>query len=398
MRILTITHNYPRWDGDRAGAFVARLAAETVELGHSVRVVAPHAPAAAMRETQHGVEIVRARYGPDALERVGYTGALRAPMRATMFAPVMLPPFLARLWSVALHEARDFRPDVVHAHWWMPSGWIASRIASRIASPYIVTCHGTDVRMLESTLWRGLAAPVFRRASAVTTASEFLARDVARVFPDVAARTSVTWMPMDLEMFEQGARAEKALPARVLFAGNLIASKGVDVLIEAIALLRGRGVRCQLRIIGTGPEEARLRALANQRALGEGVTWSPFVLQHELPTELGAATVTVLVSRGQAEGLGLILAEALLAGSAVVGTAAGGIPEVVIDEQTGLIAKDGDAVDLARQIERLLTDSALRERTVAAGRAHVREQHAPVAAAKRVDALYEMVAKQRVNR
>ena len=112
------------------------------QLGHSVRVVAPHAPGAALRETQHGVEIVRARYGPDALERVGYTGALREPMRATMLAPLMLPPFLARLWSVAAREARDFRPDVVHAHWWMPGGWIASRIGL----PYIVTCHGTDVR------------------------------------------------------------------------------------------------------------------------------------------------------------------------------------------------------------------------------------------------------------
>jgi len=82
----------------------------------------------------------------------------------------------------------------------------------------------------------------------------------------------------------------------------------------------------------------------------------------------------------------------------VVGTAAGGIPEVVVDELTGLIAKDGDAVDLARQIERLLTDAALRERTVANGRARVRAQHAPVAAANRVIALYEMVAKARDNR
>jgi len=394
MRILTITHNYPRWDGDRAGAFVARLAAETVELGHSVRVVAPHAPAAALRETQHGVEIVRARYGPDALERVGYTGALREPMRATMLAPLMLPTFLARLWSVAAREARDFRPDIVHAHWWLPSGWVAGRIAL----PYVITCHGTDVRMLESPLWRNVAAPVFRRASVITTISQFLARDIARVFPDVGAKTSVTSMPMDLEMFERGAREEKASPPRVLFAGNLIASKGVDVLIEALALLRSAGVRCELRIIGTGPEEPRLRALVAERSLGDVVSWSPFVLQHELPRELGAATVTALVSRGQAEGLGLILAEALVAGSAVVGTAAGGIPEVVVDELTGLIAKDGDAVDLARQIERLLTDSALRERTVANGRARVRAQHAPVAAAKRVIALYEMVAKARDNR
>ena len=268
MRILTITHNYPRWDGDRAGAFVARLAAETVALGHSVRVVAPHAPHAALRETQHGVEIVRARYGPDALERVGYTGALRDPMRATMLAPLMLPPFLARLWSVSAREAREFRPDVVHAHWWMPGGWIARRIGL----PYIVTSHGTDVRMLESPHWRTLAAPVFARASAVTTASTFLARDVVRFFPGLADKTSVTQMPMDLEMFEQGARAEKVSPPRVLYAGNLIASKGVDVLIEAIARLRDsrRGVPAahyRLRSRGDSPAGACGGARARRFAL-----------------------------------------------------------------------------------------------------------------------------------
>jgi glycosyltransferase involved in cell wall biosynthesis len=394
MRILTITHNYPRWDGDRAGAFVARLAAETVKLGHAVRVIAPHAPGALMRETQHGVEIVRARYGPDAVERVGYTGALRQPMRATLLAPLMLPPFIARLWAVAAWEAKDFRPDVVHAHWWIPGGWIANRIGL----PYVVTSHGTDVRLLEASFWRSLAAPVLHRARAVTTASEFLARDIARFFPEMTKRISVTPMPMDLEMFERGERAEKASPPRVLFAGNLIASKGVDVLIDAVAMLRARGVSCQLRIIGTGPEESRLRALAAQRALGDAVSWSPFISQHELPQELGAATVTALVSRGHAEGLGLVLAEALMAGSAVVGTPAGGIPEVVVDEQTGLIANDGDASDLARQIERLLTDRALRERTIASGRARIRAQHAPVAGAERMAAVYAMVAKNGSNR
>ena len=387
MRILTITHNYPRWDGDRAGAFVARLAADIVALGHEMRVVAPHAPGAAANETQHGVEIVRARYGPDALERVGYTGVLREPMRATLLAPLMLPPFLGRLWAVAAREARAFHPDVVHAHWWMPGGWIAGKLGV----PFVVTCHGTDVRLLESPFWRALAAPVMRRAGAITTASEFLAQDIGRFFPGFADKISVTSMPMDVELFARGASVEKARPPRVLYAGNLIASKGVDVLIEAMALLRDRGTACELRIIGGGPEEARLRALADARALGGAISWSPFVSQHALPAEFGAATVTALVSRGQAEGLGLVLAEALLAGSAVVGTAAGGIPEVVVDERTGLIAKDGDAADLARQIERLLTDATLRERTIAAGRERIRARHAPVPAAERVIALYDAV-------
>jgi glycosyltransferase involved in cell wall biosynthesis len=390
MRILTITHNYPRWDGDRAGAFVARLAAVSAGMGHTVRVVAPHAPRAALRETQHGVEIVRARYGPDALERVGYTGALREPMRATLLAPLMLPPFVGRLWSVAAREAADFRPDIVHAHWWMPGGWIASRLGL----PFVVTCHGTDVRLLETSFWRALATPVMRRAAAVTTASEFLAGDVRRFIPATSGKTTVTPMPLDIEHFERGAQAAKASPPRVLFAGNLIASKGVDVLIDAVSILRARGVACQLRIIGGGPEETRLRALALQRQLGDAISWSPFISQHELPAEYGAATVTVLASRGQAEGLGLVLAEALLAGSAVVGTAAGGIPEVVVDERTGLIAQDGSAEDLARQIERLLTDRQLRERTVAEGRARMRAAHAPAAATERVIEIYDSVLRE----
>jgi glycosyltransferase involved in cell wall biosynthesis len=388
MRILTITHNYPRWDGDRAGAFVAMLAAETVAAGHAVRVVAPHAPGAALRETQHGVDIVRARYGPDALERVGYTGSLRHPMRASLLAPVMLPPFIARLWSVAARECAAFRPNVVHAHWWMPAGWIARRTSV----PYVVTCHGTDVRLLEKPMWRKLAAPVMESAAAVTTVSEFLANDIRRFLPGLSGTIVVTPMPIDVERFEGGAETAKASPPRVLFAGNLIASKGVDVLIDAMAIVRRRGVSCELAIVGEGPEESRLRARAARLGLGDAVRWSGFVSQRDIPAEYGAATVTVLPSRGQAEGLGLVLAEALLAGSAVIGTAAGGIPEIVVDERTGLIAKDGGAEDLARQIERLLTDHELRTRTIAEGRALVRSAHDPREAAARIIELYRAIS------
>ncbi len=388
MRILTITHNYPRWDGDHAGAFVAQLAAETVRAGHEVRVVAPHARGAPLRERREGVAIVRARYGPDALERVGYTGALGNPLRASLLAPIMLPAFIGRLWSTAARETADFRPDIVHAHWWMPGGWIASRLGV----PYLITCHGTDIRLLEKALWRRVAQPVMRRAAAVTTVSNFLAADLRRFIPEVASRISVTPMPLDVDRFERGARTMKAVTPRVLYVGNLIASKGVDVLISAIALLRARGVACELKIIGGGPEEGRLRALVARLELGGVVRWSTFVSQRDIPAEFGASTVTVLATRGQAEGLGLILAEALLAGSAVVGTAAGGIPEVVVDGVTGLIASDGSAEDLARQIERLLMDPELRARTIAAGRERERAARAPGAAAARMIALYRAAA------
>jgi glycosyltransferase involved in cell wall biosynthesis len=122
------------------------------------------------------------------------------------------------------------------------------------------------------------------------------------------------------------------------------------------------------------------------------VTFSPFVAQSAMPAEYGRSTVTVLPTRGNAEGLGLTLVEALLAGSAVVGTPAGGIPEVVIDEETGLIARGGDANHLAAQIGRLIADPELRERLVKCGSARAREVYATAAASARFIALYEKVS------
>jgi glycosyltransferase involved in cell wall biosynthesis len=202
----------------------------------------------------------------------------------------------------------------------------------------------------------------------------------------------ITPMPLDVIGFAQSNGAMKAQPSRILYAGNLVPSKGVDLLLQAVAELQQRGVACQLRILGEGPARNDLHALAAQLGIGSLVTWSPFVPQTQMPPEYAAATVTVLPSRGRAEGLGLTLVEALLAESAVVGTRAGGIPEVVRHEVTGLIAREGDATHLATQIQRLLTDVALRERLTRAGKEHVLRTYAPEPTIERFLEIYHAVA------
>lgn len=391
MRVLVLTHNYPRFPGDPAGAFVARLARATNAAGHETRVVTPHVPGTAERETDDGVAVTRFRYAPSALERVGYTGSLHRDAVTSPLVALALPPFFWSYRRAAARALRAFRPDVVHAHWWMPSG----SVAATLGAPLVVTSHGSDVRLLESVPpTRPLARRVLARASAVTTVSRFLARDIERLLPGLRTPIEVLPMPLDVEHFAAGASEMKASPPRVLYAGNLVASKGVDVLIEAVALLRERegSVRPELRILGEGPELAALRSLAAARGIADSVTFSPFVSQAVMPAEYGRSTVTVLPTRGNAEGLGLTLVEALLAGSAVVGTPAGGIPEVVIHEETGLIARDGDAADLAAQIGRLLADPELRARLVKCGSERARTVYASDAASARFIALYEGIS------
>lgn len=390
MRILTLTHNYPRFPGDPAGAFVARIAEGAAARGHDVEVLAPHARGTDLDEQAGSVRIRRFQYAPETLERVAYTGDLHGRTLLSPLAALAFPGFLVAFGLAVRSAIRRFSPDVIHAHWWMPAGWFASRAKV----PYLVTCHGSDVRLLErGALVRRIARPIFQRAAQVTTVSRFLAEDLELMLPGLKGKVLVSPMPVDVKRFLVGARTEKVNPPRVLYAGNLVPSKGVDVLLRAVAELARRGVACELNILGEGPARAQLESLAGDLGIASRTTWAPFVPQANMAAEYGASTVTVLPTRGHAEGLGLTLVEALLAGSAVVGTAAGGIPEVVMDERTGLIARDGDPLHLADQIQRLLADPPLRDRLTRAGKEHILQTYAPEAAIDRFLELYDVVAK-----
>ncbi len=391
MRLLIVTHNYPRFEGDPAGAFVARLARGASAAGIETRVLAPHAAGLEERSTSDGVSLTRFRYAPELLERVAYRGDLHRSPAMSVLALLGVPAFLGGLVRAVRSEVRSFRPDVIHAHWWMPSGWIATRTGV----PAIITCHGSDVRLLDRAPFRVLARDVFARATIITAVSRFLARDLATAMPGAIAEVRVTPMPVDLEQFAVGSRTERVSPPRILYAGNLVASKGVDVLLRALRVLRDAGTDAHLKVLGEGPALGELRALARHLQLESFVQWSEFVTQREMPGEYGAATVTALPTRGNAEGLGLALVEALASGCAVVGTSAGGIPEVIEHEVTGLLARDGDADDLAAQLARVINDRALRERLVAAGQLRVRQTYSAASATGKFLALYDAIASRR---
>lgn len=389
MRVLVVTHNYPRFAGDPAGAFIARLAEATAAAGAEVRVLAPHVEGTPTEEMIRGVAVRRFRYAPVSLERVAYRGDLH---RQRLWAPVAaigIPAFLVGFATAARRELRTFRPTIVHAHWWIPGGLL---VAGASSAPLVVTCHGSDIRMLDGpAIWRRLARRVFTRAARVTTVSRFLADDLRTAFPQLAPRLVVTPMPVDAAHFATGRDVPKSHPPRLLYAGNLLESKGVDDLLDAFAALRGRGIPCRLKILGEGSHTSALRERATRLGVDDDVDWSDFVPQTRMPAEYGASTITVLPTRGRHEGLGLTLVEALLAGSAVVGTRVGGIPEVVDDGVTGLLVPPQDPSALADALESLLANPVLRTRLVEAGRERVSATYGAAAASQRMIDLYDDV-------
>jgi glycosyltransferase involved in cell wall biosynthesis len=161
---------------------------------------------------------------------------------------------------------------------------------------------------------------------------------------------------------------------RLLCVSRLEREKGVAVLVEAFPLVRARHPEAKLTIVGGGPEEAALRARVRELGLGDDVEFAGSVAHDELRRHLEGAGVLVLPSIW-CEALPLVAFDAMAAGLPMVGSAIGGIPMVVRDGETGLLARARDAADLAEKLGRLLSDAPLWERLSRGSRAERARYH-----------------------
>jgi glycosyltransferase involved in cell wall biosynthesis len=150
-------------------------------------------------------------------------------------------------------------------------------------------------------------------------------------------------------------REESQQPIVFAFVGRLVSTKGVDVLLEAARILRERGVGFELRIIGEGPERTGLEARVRVGGLGESVRYLGFLLETQLETVLQDAAAIVMPSLG-GEVFGLVAAENMLRGKAVIVSDLGSLREVVAE--SGLTVPAGDAAALAAAMQQVATNPA----------------------------------------
>ena len=176
-------------------------------------------------------------------------------------------------------------------------------------------------------------------------------------------------------------------PLRVLTVARLVPGKGHALLLEALAILRARGVEVDATFVGDGPERAGLEALAGELALSDRINFTGAVGQDELPRLYAAADAFCLPTL--AEGLGVVLMEAMAAGLPVVSTRVMGVPEVVEDGACGLLVAPGRPDGLADALERLAASPELRRDMGRRGRRRVEEEFDLERAAARLEELLE---------
>ncbi len=172
------------------------------------------------------------------------------------------------------------------------------------------------------------------------------------------------------------------------FVGRLFRKKGVDVLLRAMTLVRATIPGARLHIVGQGPEQQALEALAVQLQLSTAVTFHGFVPNEQIPALLGDAWLQVIPSVYE-EPFGVVTIEAMMRGTAVIATNAGGPAEVVIEGETGFLTPAGDAPALAGAMIRVLGERALAERLGARAWEIARREFADEASIDRMLAMYE---------
>jgi glycosyltransferase involved in cell wall biosynthesis len=313
MKVAVLTTSYPRTSEDVVGRFVADAVEELRAGGIAVDVVSP------LSFRHFGIA-----YGD------GVVGNLRRRPWLWLFVPALLVSFTRAARLASRHA------DLVHAHW-LPAGLVAAFTGR----PFVVQLWGTDVALANHAPWA--ARWVLRRARLAICASQELA-GAAR---GLDAR-EVRVIPNGIDV--PAGVVEPEDPPHVLFAGRLSPEKGVLELVAAAEDL-------PLVVAGDGPLRAQVPG-----ALG-------MVAHDELLRLYGRAAVVACPSRR--EGFGVACLEAMAAGRPVVASAVGGLRDLVVDGETGLLVPPGDVPALRAALERLLGDAELRARLGRAARERV---------------------------
>lgn len=380
MKVLFLTHNFPRTTDDAAGSFVLRLAVALRDEGIDTQVVAPAFRGSPGHGDVSGVLVDRFRYAPRRFETLAYTGTMASQVADSWSAKMTMVGFLGAEFTCAVKARRHMEPDLIHAHWWFPNGLVGTWLSRMSHKPLVTTMHGSDVRLARSVAFsRPAFRHVLQHSARVTAVSRWLANEATDVVAGPAP--IVAPMPVAVHLFSPGgARASD----RLLFVGRLNEQKGLELLLHALSRMPSASV--SLDVVGDGENREALNTLATALGVGDRVRWHGQVEQSRLAEFYRAATALVVPSVG--EGLGLVAVEAQLCGTPVVAFDSGGLPDVVQHDRTGILVENVDAGALAAALESLIARPDRGAALGAAGRLHALATFAPESVARRYADIY----------
>ena len=245
----------------------------------------------------------------------------------------------------AVTEAHLFKPDLVHAHYATGYGYWAYRTN---IMPTVVSVWGADVIDFPSVWYkRAMVRRILRRSTHITATSQLLKRFTLDILPD--AEDKITVIPFGVNLPENQ-RPMPDEPIKMCFIKNHNWKYGPDVLLEAMAIVKKTIPNIKLSMAGTGELEGYLKEMAVRLNINDVVDFVGFMPHDKMYSFIADHHFMVMPSVSESESFGVAVLEAGACGRAVLTSRVGGVPEVLVDGQTGRLLPPGDKDALAEAI------------------------------------------------
>ena len=423
-KVLVIGSVYPRFHEDAEVPWLRTSIAHLKKAGLDIQVLAPSYKGLKSHEID-GVKVNRFRYAPASWEFLTHEEGAPSKMANKPWLQLLAIPYIISGFFKCIKICRKFKPDIIHAHWPFPHAYIALGAAKLFKIPLVLNFHGAELLLIRKKKWvRPLLKFAISQAQAVFANSSFTAGKIKALrnvdvewspygttleggsLPLVSATASTTpssgevspQRPTPHEVKDKCVGRESRTSSlghdrdqhlvlsrsdnhkfKILFVGRHIERKGICYLIEAAKYLSRD--QFEIRIVGVGDLTEQLHVIANEVKQSNPDSaeiiftgkLSPEALANEYKTANVFTLPAIVDSKGDTEGLGVVLIEAMELGLPIVASNVGGIPDVVIDGVSGILVPEKDPQALANAYKRLTAEPELVEHLLAGSQKRIVE-------------------------
>ena len=420
MKVLVIGSVYPRFQEDSEVPWLRSSIEHLKKAGVEIQVLAPSYKGLKSHDID-GTHVNRFRYAPAAWEILTHEEGAPSKMASKPWLQLLAIPYIINGFIQCLRICRKWRPDVIHAHWPFPHAYIALGAAKLFKIPLVLNFHGAELLLIRKKKWvKPLLKFAIGRAQAVFANSSFTASKIKAI-----RNVNVEWSPYGttletkdnsgviLNEREDNLKRRESQPClhgydraskvgatphpvtitphavngkfKILFVGRHIERKGIRYLIEAAKYLPRD--KFEIRIVGGGDLTEQLKKQAallderretkDERTQSASIIFTGKLSPEDLADEYRTANVftlpAIVDSKGDTEGLGVVLIEAMELGLPIVASNVGGIPDVVIDGESGILVPEKDPEALADAFKRLEENPSLIEKLLVGARKRINE-------------------------
>ena len=405
MKVLVIGSVYPRFQEDAEVPWLRTSIANLKKAGVEIQVLAPAYKGLKSHDID-GTHVNRFRYAPASWEILTHEEGAPSKMASKPWLQLLAIPYIINGFFQCIRICRKWRPDVIHAHWPFPHAYIALGAAKLFKIPLVLNFHGAELLLIRKKKWvKPLLKFAIGQAQAIFANSSFTAGKIKAI-----RNVDVEWSPYGTTLEERRETRDESNalchPERnvvkpkdpvtivphpvngkfkILFVGRHIERKGICYLIEAAKHLPRD--KFEIRIVGVGDLTEQLKQQAallderretkDERTQSASIIFTGKLSPEDLANEYKTANVFTLPAivdhKGDTEGLGVVLIEAMELGLPIVASNVGGIPDVVVDGESGILVPEKDPVALADAFKRLEADPTLIQKLLAGARKRIEE-------------------------